>query len=218
MLNKDKKISQDLERFYSILSKLEKPTSIPQQGVYLFFEPNELRCNQLSPRVVRVGTHALNHCAKSTLQNRLKSHIGHRDGGGNHRVSVFRRHIGACIIKKEKIDCPHWGKRFKPDRQTKAQIDLIERKVSAYIGNMTFLCVAVIDNLGPDSLRAYFERNMIGLLSNHQEPLDPPSSQWLGHHSTSIEIRKSGLWNKNFVNHAYDEAFLDILEQHIKAK
>jgi hypothetical protein len=44
-----------------------------------------------------VGTHALTATSQVTLWGRLRQHRGHlagpHPGGGNHRASVFRRHV-----------------------------------------------------------------------------------------------------------------------------
>ncbi len=76
----------------------------PAGGVYFFFEDGEVRGDG-SSRVVRVGTHALTATSKATLWGRLRQHRGHlagRDpGSGNHRASVFRRHVGAALIQRD---------------------------------------------------------------------------------------------------------------------
>lgn len=76
----------------------------PQHGVYFFFEPGEARADG-SGRVVRVGTHALTATSQATLWGRLRQHRGHltgrHAGGGNHRASVFRRHVGAALIIRD---------------------------------------------------------------------------------------------------------------------
>jgi hypothetical protein len=79
---------------------------------------------------------------------------------------------------------------------------------------MRFLWLAIEDEAGPDSRRGYIERNSIALLSHYNKPaLDPPSQGWLGHHSDRERVRKSGLWNQNHVEEAYDPAFLDALDR-----
>jgi hypothetical protein len=81
--------------------------------------------------------------------------------------------------------------------------------VSEIIGNMRFLWLAIEDERGPNSQRGYVERNAIALLSNYGKPaLDPPSKAWLGHYSDRERVRKSGLWNQNHVDEAYDLTFL----------
>ncbi len=77
---------------------------------------------------------------------------------------------------------------------------------------MSLLWVAIDHELGTASMRGYIERNAIALLSNFgKEPLDAPSENWLGHHSDRERVRKSGLWNSNHVDEAFDPAFLDPL-------
>jgi hypothetical protein len=67
--------------------------------VYFFFEDGEVRADG-GLRLVRVGTHALTATSKATLWGRLRQNrgqVGGRSpGGGNHRGSVFRRHVGAA--------------------------------------------------------------------------------------------------------------------------
>ena len=76
---------------------------------------------------------------------------------------------------------------------------------------MTVLWVAVPDPPGPESLRAYVERNAIAMLSNSLVPVDRPSPEWLGLYSPRREIRDGGLWNLNHVGETYDPSFLEVL-------
>ena len=93
----------------------------------------------------------------------------------------------------------------------------MEQTVSAVIGDMPLLWLAIEDEPGPDSLRGYIERNAIALLSNYgKEPLDPPSRNWLGHLCNRERVRGSGLWNQNHVDEQYDPRFLDTLEHLIE--
>lgn len=70
----------------------------PRRGVYFFFETRERREDGVTPRVVRVGTHALRTGSATTVWQRLSQHrgtlAGARLGGGKHRGSVFRLHVG----------------------------------------------------------------------------------------------------------------------------
>src|SRR6476619_3094517 len=76
-------------------------TGWPRRGVYFFFEPGEAREDDRTARVVRVGTHGLRP-SKSTLWGRLSQHRGHTSGryagGGNHRGSIFRLHVGTALL------------------------------------------------------------------------------------------------------------------------
>ena len=107
----------DADEFYRILDQLAArlggprrlrdctgSSGCPPQGVYFFYEDGENRADG-SRRVVRVGTHALTATSKATLWGRLRQHrgqlAGRNPGGGNHRASVFRRHVGAALIRRD---------------------------------------------------------------------------------------------------------------------
>ncbi len=89
---------EDIVRFYTLLDRLKQRVGgsrtlanivnyrdWPNRGVYLFFEPSEVRSDSgKGPRVVRIGTHALGKGTRSTLRQRLGQHRGRASGGGNH--------------------------------------------------------------------------------------------------------------------------------------
>jgi len=90
----------------------------------------------------------------------------------------------------------------------------MERQVSQFIGNMGFLWLAIEDEAGTESLRSYVERNSIALLSNYNKAaFDPPSQGWLGHYSDRERVRKSSLWNQDYVEKSCDVAFLGTLDR-----
>ncbi len=223
----------DLVRFYGILTTLERNIGSsrklaecfgrmgwPRRGVYFFFEGGESRSDAGNGlRVVRVGTHALTVGSGTKLWTRLSQHRGQTNtGGGNHRGSIFRLIVGAALIKKLELNFPTWGVGSSANKTIREGEFSIERKVSEIIGNMRFLWLAIEDEPGPNSQRGYVERNAIALLSNYGKPaLDPPSKAWLGHYSDRERVRKSGLWNQNHVDEAYDLTFLDTLERLVSA-
>jgi hypothetical protein len=224
----------DLRRFYAILTALEQKLggkrllaacdgrmSWPQRGVYFFFEPGEMRTHSGEDlRVVRVGTHALTSSSRTTLWNRLSQHQGTlKGGGGNHRGSIFRLHVGTALIKRDtwpQAIAATWGKGSNAGSAVRQAEQPLERAVSQHIRHMPFLWLTVEDAPGSDSLRGTIERNAIALLSNYNStdnPLDPPSPNWLGRWADRETIRRSGLWNVNHVSESYDPAFLDLLER-----
>ncbi len=186
----------------------------PERGVYFFFEPGEQRdANPSSRRVVRVGTHALIPNARSTLWKRLSQHRGtNNPRGGNHRGSIFRLLIGEALLNAEtSLTVASWGQGSTATRDIRNREREHEIRVSDYLSNMTLLFVDVPDAPGPDSARGIIERNSIALLGNYDDPaLDQPHADWLGHHSGHERIRRSGLWNNNHVDEAYDPSFLDL--------
>ena len=218
----------DLNRFYQLLTALEARSGQggslaeytgrsgwPSRGVYFFREPGEHRGTaSRAPRVVRVGTHAVSAGSRSRLWGRLRTHRGGRGGGGNHRGSVFRRHVGAALLVRDREEIgelPTWGEKSSAPRHVRASEAAHEARVSAYLGRMSVLWVEVPDEPGPESHRAYIERNAIALLSNQLRPIDQPSETWLGLHSPYSVIRQSGLWNVNHVEQRYEPEFLDVM-------
>ena len=217
---------EHIERFYALLGRLESGvgkrilkectarTRWPSSGVYLFFEPGEVRRSVTQLRIVRVGTHNVSRGAASTLWGRLRTHRG-AVGTGSHRSSVFRLHVGAAIQAKLGTIVPTWGIGNTADTETRRREADIEREVSLHIGNMPLLWLAVNDPPSPWSDRAYLERNIIGLVAGAGRPIDPPSPSWLGRYSSRDPIRKSGLWNLNHLDYEYDPEFLEVLGQYV---
>ena len=223
--------ARHLRQFYELLAQLERNlggarrlsecsggTGWPRSGVYFFRENGENRRDTgVGKRIVRVGTHTSHIGNGSLLWTRLRMHRGNaQDGGGNHRGSIFRSIIGAALIKRDSWDCSTWGQGNNASKEVKDGERPLEQKVSAVIGDMTFLWLATEDEPWPESLRKYIERNAIALLSNYgREPIDPPSDCWLGHYSDPEKVRQSGLWNSNHVDDGYDPAFLDTMQRQI---
>jgi hypothetical protein len=107
----------DTDRFYTLLAALAEHVGRPplrdcsaadgrpSHGVYFFFEDGEIRADGRTPRVVRVGTHALTKQSRTTLWDRLRQHrgtlAGQHSGGGNHRGSIFRLHVGTALLNSQ---------------------------------------------------------------------------------------------------------------------
>ena len=238
----------DTVRFYELLSDLAASLGgcrrlaecsgrmdWPQRGVYFFFEPGESRSlSGTGNRVVRIGTHALTNGSRSTLWQRLSQHRGNARGdGGNHRGSIFRLLVGLALARRG--DCPlppSWGVGADPGKAAQrlglasravvkdAEAGL-ERRVSAYLGQMPFLWLDVPDAPGPQSARGRIERNAIALLSHASHARAPaadrPSATWLGAHSDRPRVRRSGLWNNNHVDEVGDAAFLSEMTELVEA-
>ena len=229
----------DLDRFYGLLDDLSNrvggPRKLtnctgyidwPDRGVYFFLEPGERRESTDQLRVTRIGTHAVAAGSNTTLWDRLKQHAGTGIGsadhphGGSHRGSVYRERVGEAVIEKHDLhdDYPDWGRRWSSiDRERSEVRDeeyLLERRVSAYLREQPFLWVKVDDEPGPESDRAFVERNAISLVSNAgAEAVDRRREGWLGRYSRSSAVGASGLWNVDHVEEGYDEGFLGVLEE-----
>jgi hypothetical protein len=230
---------EHIKHFYELMSQLEnciggkrelancESIRHPRFGVYFFFEPGEMRLDSgKGLRVVRVGTHALTSEGKNTLWSRLSSHrgtlAGKNPGGGNHRGSVFRLHVGKALIDRDNLTGPGidtWGNGNHASASIRDDEGPLEKKVSEHIRRMPFIYLRVQDIPQAPNIRGVIEKNCIALLSNYLYPdcpIDPPSDNWLGHHSPNLSIARSGLWNVNHVNEDYDPAFLERLRSLIK--
>lgn len=219
----------DVRRFYEILDDLRARLAgghaletchgrmnWPERGVYFFFEDGEVRTHSgVGPRVVRIGTHALKAGSKTSLWNRLSQHRGVGHGGGNHRGSIFRLHVGKALLTRHReIECPSWGCGQNAARDVRLLEQELEARVSQVIRHMPFLWLEIGDSPGPNSTRGYIERSAIALLSNYgKSPIDPPSEGWLGKHCPSERVRRSGLWNSHHIDEPYDPGFLDQLQR-----
>ena len=227
----------DLNRFYGILDELRDAvgghrylkhcngrSGWPERGVYFFFEQGERRENRRELRVTRVGTHALKAGSGTSLWNRLSQHRGtvggNRAGGGNHRGSIFRLHVGTALLARSHYPTEigqTWGRASSAGRDVVEAEHPLELDISEFIGSMPFLWLGVLDSSGPDSARGVIEANAVGLLSNRGgAPIDPPSPKWLGCHAGSPAVRESGLWNVNYVDARHDPSFLDVLAEHVR--
>lgn len=222
---------EDLDRLYALLDRLEETVGgkrklgnctgymdWPDRGVYFFFASDEHREGGDQLRLTRVGTHAVSEGSSTSMWDRLRAHRGNNrgtfEGAGNHRGSVFRKLVGEAIIARDGLGAvyPRWGEGSSADREVRLKEVGLERRVSDYVRDLPFLWLDVDDRPGPDSDRAYVERNAIALLSNYRtDPVDPRSGHWLGYHS-NVAIRRSGLWNSDHVEESYDPAFLDLVE------
>ena len=193
----------------------------PERGVYFFFEPGEGRTDSgTGLRVVRVGTHAITAASRTTLWNRLSQHRGNAgDRGGNHRGSVFRKHVGGALMARDaSLLFPCWGNGNTAPSDVRRSEQPLERMVSQAIGAMPFIVLAIPDAPGADSRRAYVERNCIGLLSNYgRAQLDPSSPEWLGRFCPAERVRRSGLWNSQHVEERHEPDFLVQFDRLVRA-
>jgi hypothetical protein len=188
----------------------------PRSGVYFFFEPGECHAGGTEPRVVRVGTHGVSLGSQATLWNRLRTHRGTSGGLGNHRSSIFRLHVGAAFAARNpSMAVPSWGVGQTAPPEVRHKEEQLERAVSAHIGTMSILWLSVLDDACPSSDRAYLERNLIGLLVGRSGPADHPSPEWLGLSSPNDRIKRSGLWNLDFLEYQYSPAFLAVLQEYV---
>lgn len=178
-----------LDKFCGNDADLEK---VPTNGIYIVFEKGE-KAHSVE-RIVRIGTHT----GDGNLQKRIKEHLctPKKDR------SIFRKHIGRCILTKRndkflehwdrdlttKAVREKWAEKIEANKQRQEEV---EEEVSAYIKeNLTF---AVIP-LSEKGDRLYYESRLLSTIAKCNEC--ESSKGWLGRHHPKREIiRKTGLWN-----------------------
>jgi hypothetical protein len=193
----------------------------PRAGLYFFFENGEFRPNG-DPRVVRIGTHGLTLTSRTTLWGRLRQHRGNIDGsnpgGGNHRGSIFRRHVGAALLRKRgdaDLLTSWMAYRALPGYSDAERA--LEVEVSGVIRVMPFLWLGVPTLPDSTSERAFVERNSIALLSTLTGSEEGASPGWLGHWADAPKVGASSLWNVNHVDDPFDPKGLDVLHSYVWA-
>jgi len=134
-------------------------------------------------------------------------------GGGNHRGSIFRLHVGSAMLATGEWPVSiqaNWGKGSTADAAIRKAEYPLEVAVSRYVGNMLFIWLGVDDEPSFRSDRGVIETGAISLLSNRKRPaIDPPSASWLGHMADRAAVRESGLWNVSHVDDSPTSKFLD---------
>jgi len=161
---------------------------LPKSGIYLFFEKGETITidNRIFDRIVRIGT----HLKDGNFPARIRQHYGNKHSlTGNKNGSVFRKHLGGAIIRRENPDDPRLTGWLK---QMGTSYEDMEEKVSRTLrDNFTYVCFPV----PMKDERLSLEAALISLLAQH--PLGKPSPTWLGLWADSSIIRSTGLWNTN---------------------
>ncbi|WP_158666128.1 DUF6884 domain-containing protein [Pseudomonas sp. SWI36] len=179
---------------------------LPKRGVYVFLDPREQNFLNAGPRIVRVGTHAVSSESKSTLRTRLRSHFGQIDGGGNHRGSIFRLHVGRALLESQKLGHKYstWGDGQHASGEIREKEIELEKEVSGYLSNLEVFIIPIDDEPSKDSLRAHVETQLIALCTEDFEKIDETAMDWLGKSSPMLPIVKSGLWNLRDVSKKYN--------------
>lgn len=230
-LNDEERTEADLRSFYSIISDLHSAqtggrrlgaatgrSGWPQRGIYFFTEEGEVGLRGV-PRVTRIGTHAVSEGSKTTLWNRLSTHRGTGSGGGSHRSSIFRLHVGRALTSKKSgmLRPASWAVGQTAPSDVRGAEEELERKVSEAIRRMHLLWLDVGDVAGARSDRSYLEKNCIGLLSRWYILNVVRSTQWLGSESDDWRIAASGLWNLDYLFTKSDTKFLSVLQRYVDA-
>lgn len=175
-------------RIYQELNTLDKyqyigngqftPCNPPKQmGIYIMVD-------NIEKRIVRVGK------AEKSLYKRLREHFVKEDK--DH--SILRKHIGRAILNKRGNSLTLWETKGTADKT-------IEQQVSNYLKDNISIYVIPLSDL---TETRKLEKILIEILSKHNTlhnyvtntPIQ--SKNWLGNYGTD-KVKKSGLWNDEFV-------------------
>ena len=119
---------------------------------------------------------------------------------GNKNSSVFRKALGGALMRELDPENPcllpalgqgHWEKQ---DMHTCEKCKPFENQVSELLKSSFYFRCIEIENR---DLRNSFEEKLVATVSLC--PVCKPSSSWLGRHAYSDKVRRSGLWNSDFV-------------------
>ncbi len=184
---------QQIHELIDLLPPYRDPGQVPfTNGLYFFYQNGEISEHAPGGRIVRVGNHP-------RTQNRLRARLeNHYSGSKN--GSVFRKLLRGALLRRADADHPclrpgpgkgHWEKQ---DEQPCPECLPMEREVTRLLrGEFWFRCVEIRDL----PLRNRLEGELIATLSLCRACT--PSEQWLGRYAYNENVRRSGLWNSNYV-------------------
>lgn len=160
--------------------------SIPANGIYLVFEAGET--SHGASRIVRVGTHTGNN----NLRKRIFEHVEKP----NKDRSIFRKHIGRCILAGDpflqlwNLDLTSRKNKEKYAHEIDAvRQKAVEAQVTEYIsGKLEFVVIPVEDK----AERLTHEKAILSTIASCEKCR--PSPNWLGLKHPSEAVR-SGRWN-----------------------
>ena len=180
------------KRVHELLETLPKRDAslehLPSSGIYFFYEVGEHCPPTGQLRIVRVGTHG----AGRTLKRRLRDHYyGNREG------SVFRKHLGTALLKRADASDVQirWWRRKRKGNARWTQFTKVEDEVDDIIRSTFFFRVIPMDRVQE---RKWFEEKLIATIAAC--PVCQASSTWLGRFAWSEKVRRSGLWNSQFID------------------
>jgi len=118
--------------------------TLPDNGLYFFYEEGETNGHDGSPRIVRVGNHPR---SQNNLVNRLKQHYRHNKNG-----SVFRKYLGGALMRRLDPNNPclrpapgkgHWEKQ---DTKACPECKPFEMEVTRLLLKKFRFCCVKIDS------------------------------------------------------------------------
>lgn len=185
---------EQLHKLFNILERFSYPydeAKISKNGIYILFEKSE-KFKGFN-RVVRIGSH--------TGDNRLLTRINEHYIKGNHRDSIFRKHLGRCFltINKKTDYIENWDLKIKRKVDKERNLHRInweieneyEQIITKYIRDS--FSFVTIPNLTNEKERIRLEKGLIATFAQAIEKVS--SDNWIGNHHPNARIRNNKLWN-----------------------
>jgi hypothetical protein len=168
----------------------EDLAQVPDNGIYVLFEKGEE--GHGVERIVRIGTHT----GQNNLAPRIREHLY----TPNKDRSIFRKHVGRCLLAKEcdpfltqwQIDLTTKASRaMNGHKVDKARLKEVEDEVTRYMTqNFSFSAL----RFDTQAERLHYEESLLSTIFHCRDC--GPSETWVGKsHPTSAVMRECGLWN-----------------------
>ena len=185
-------VCQYLHDTLSRLPRLRRDdlSQVPANGIYVLFEKGEE--GHGVERIVRIGTHT----GENNLAPRIREHLY----TPNKDRSIFRKHVGRCLLAKESDPfLAQWqfdlttkvSRAMNGHKVDMARLKEVENEVTRYMTE-NFSFSALRFNMQAERLR--YEASLLSTIFHCRDC--SPSETWLGKsHPTSAVMRGCGLWN-----------------------
>jgi hypothetical protein len=167
----------------------EDMARVPDNGIYVLFEKGE-KAHGVD-RIVSVGTHR----GRNKLVARIREHLD----TPNKDRSIFRKHVGRCLLAREgdpfleqwQLDLTSRNAR-ETDGHKVDQVRLkeVENEVTRYLAENFSFSVLRFDSARE---RLDCKKNLLSTIYHCSRC--GPSEAWLGKFHPTPMVQKSGLWN-----------------------
>jgi len=217
MCNMESSACEMIHRILEGLPEHSSPKStLPRNGLYFFYEDGEICAHTGKPRIIRVGNHPR---SQNRLITRLREHYGQMDYPEKKNGSILRRLLGGAILRRRDPNHPcllpspgegHWEKQ---GGKTCELCRPLENEVTELLKtSFRFRCIEII----PMYQRNEMERKLIATLARCHEC--SPSENWLGRWAYNEKVRRSGMWNSEYVDDEYEMTITDLEEMERNVK
>ncbi|HEY4168080.1 MAG TPA: hypothetical protein VGM96_14945 [Reyranella sp.] len=164
-------------------------TRVPDNGIYVLFEKGE-RAHGVD-RIVGIGTHK----GQNNLAARVREHLD----APNKDRSIFRKHVGRCLLAKEgdpfldqwQLDLTtRHARTMNGHKVDQVRLKEVENDVTRYLTENFSFSVLRFDSTVE---RLHCKKSLLSTIFHCSRC--GPSETWLGKFHPTQMVRESGLWN-----------------------